>query len=105
MFAEDISAFKALPSTLDTLISNMETQLPLMAQRRTKIRLNPEKLPSLAESDKFDKANSPAFAWIYWFDPVCFYTKILETPSISQNIRFGFAHFVDEPTELYHSAS
>ena len=101
----DIAQLSSLPRAVGTLIKQVEAQLPLLAMRRKKIALTPEKLPTLPETAKLDFDRSPAHCWMYWFDPICMMIKILETPAITTSMHFGFAEFIDEPTEYWHSMS
>ena len=102
---KDITDIKRLPKSVSTLTKSSTSQLPLIPQRRKKVALNPEKLPSIAESAKFDYGNSPPQAWVYWFDPIALISAILSSPKITANMHFGMAEFVDQPTEFWHSMS
>ncbi|PMD37433.1 hypothetical protein L207DRAFT_585769 [Hyaloscypha variabilis F] len=102
---KDLNDIKRLPKALESLKKSFVNQLPLLQQRKRKVDLVPEKVPTLAASAKVDGGNSPPFAWAYWFDPTCLISSILSTPSIKGQMFFGMAHFVDEPQEFYHSMS
>jgi hypothetical protein len=62
------------------------------------------KQPSLPTSDKtagLIQRNS----WLYWYDPIDLISTILSATSLTEKMHFGMAHFVDEPTEYWHSRS
>ena len=92
---DDLDHIKELPECLTTLKRRMRADLPLMKMRRKEIPLLPQKL----------KTRTTPAAQLYWFDPMCFFQTILSAPGFLKQLHHGVAHFVDNPSELYHSYS
>ncbi|EKD15693.1 hypothetical protein MBM_06321 [Drepanopeziza brunnea f. sp. 'multigermtubi' MB_m1] len=101
----DIKQLSNLLAIVKTLVKQVEAQLPLLAIRKKKVALTLEKLLTLSAIDRLDLGRSLAYSWMYWFDLICLMVKILETPAIVKAMHFGFAEFVDEATEYWHSMS
>src|SRR5436190_8408295 len=74
--------------------------------RRAEIPLTTEKLPTEKPADK-DLARTsemPAITSLHFIDPLKLFRSFMAT-SKAQMMHRGMAHFVDLPTELYHSLS
>jgi hypothetical protein len=102
---KDVSTVKRLPRNIQTLKNNAIARVPLMEQRRQEVSLNEEKLPTLPASLKSLGIPKTPKGWVYWFDPISLITAILSAKDIVKDLHFGMAHFVDQPSELWHSVS
>ncbi|OTA53841.1 hypothetical protein K449DRAFT_389592 [Hypoxylon sp. EC38] len=104
-----------LPRNLKTFKNLVTDRLPLLDMRVMDVPLtadNIAKLPTVTASNKGDERETqdaiqrtgPISANLHYFDPVALFTGLLSS-DIVNSLHLGMAHFVDEPTELYHSHS
>ena len=76
--------------------------------RKALIPLKAEKLPTVTAQDKRDKGKGRAkdinivTSQLHFFDPTSLFINILSS-NITNDMHIGPAHFVDEPTELFHA--
>jgi hypothetical protein len=78
---------------------------PQLGLRRAQIALNPEKMATMAESRKQQVMNLGVdypLEYLYFFDPHILFIRLLSS-EIRRRMHFGFGHFVDNPTEPWHS--
>lgn len=96
---------QALPLKLDTLKRHVRAHLPLLKMYRKLLTVMIEKQPSIAARQKSRTRPTVRIVrqtWMYWFDPVHLACSILNS-DLKNKMHTGMAHYVDEPTELWHS--
>lgn len=101
-----------LPTQLATLKNRIRSRLPLMDMRKAPIPLYVEKLPTEPAQSKGKGKQQPRgrkefdtiTADLHFFDPTSVFVNMLSS-DIRKDMHLGPAHFVDEPTELFHSRS
>jgi hypothetical protein len=94
-----------MPQSLQPLRRRVYGHLPQLGLRRAQIALNPEKMATMAESRKQQAMNlgvDHPLEYLYFFDPHILFTRLLSS-EIRRKMHFGFGHFVDNPTEPWHS--
>lgn len=94
-----------LPESVSTLKLWAREQLPLLPMRSKKIPLVPAKLPSMKANLKANPTSGPPMETLYFFDPKALFAAFLACPSIKNKMHIGLGHFVDSPSELWHSDS
>lgn len=90
----------ALPRALSTLKRAVDKLMPRIDSRVIDIPLAPEKLPTLPGTLQGQQATATPTAKLYYFDLVDLFKTFFESNIETHQ---GMAHFVDRPTELYHS--
>ncbi|EHK15928.1 uncharacterized protein TRIVIDRAFT_65245 [Trichoderma virens Gv29-8] len=96
------AALNRLPLALATLKNQVTKAMPLLDMRSVDVSLKVDKMPTMAPSDKGNVALDVQTAKMHFFDPVDLFKKILES-QLPQQLHLDMAHFVDEPSEFYHS--
>jgi len=94
-----------LPESVGTLKTWAKEQLPLLPMREKKIPLIPEKLPSLKGSLKANPISGPPMETLYFFEPKSLFAAFLSCSDIMNKMHVGLGHFVDSPSQLWHSDS
>lgn len=100
---QDLVEIKRLPQSLNTLKRYTSAQLPLMAMRRSKIALVPEKVPTMSTSHDILGTPMIPMDWLYFFDPIKLFQTVLSCQELRNKMHFGMAEFVDAPSELWQS--
>jgi hypothetical protein len=94
-----------LPNQLATLKSKIARRFPMMDMRTAEVPLIPEKLATEKATRKTRGGESgPIMAELHIIDPASLFSAFLSS-DIGERMHSGMAHFVDEPTELFHSHS
>lgn len=91
----------ALPGTLDTLKQHLRSSLPLLELRRKNVPLDPEQQPTLPESIKTSGHAVPED--LYFFNPTSLFRMFLQSDEMRSKMHVGLGHFVDAPSEPWHS--
>ncbi|KAN0075598.1 hypothetical protein V8E54_006868 [Elaphomyces granulatus] len=103
--AEPHPSLSKMPQSLQPLRRRVYGHLPQLGLRRAQIALNPEKMATMAESRKQQAMNlgvDHPLEYLYFFDPHILFIRLLSS-EIRRKMHFGFGHFVDNPTEPWHS--
>ena len=95
---DDVQTLKELPRTVSTLKRHVSGQLPLMKLRKQDVSVDSQQQPTQGSRGVGETASETMF----FFDPVHLFTTVLAS-EVRAKIHVGMAHFVDEPSELYHS--
>jgi len=103
---QTITDFSKLQRYLKQYKKKVAARLPLLDMRVVEVPLQKAKLPTLAPSKKKEKETEGEVltASLFFFDPISLFKTIFASELIN-NMHLDMAHFVDEPTELYHSHS
>ncbi|KAL7818066.1 hypothetical protein V8C44DRAFT_211757 [Trichoderma aethiopicum] len=72
--------------------------------RKAEVPLRVEKLATEQASRKAEQQGKAITADLYFIDPYSLFKAFLSS-DVANNMHTGLAHFVDEPTELFHSHS
>ena len=105
---EPIDEFSRMPMDMSTVRSRLRSRLPLLDMRKAPIPLKVEKLPTATVQDKRDKGKGRAtdsnhvMSDLHFFDPASVFVKVMSS-DLRKQMHLGPAHFVDEPTELFHA--
>ena len=104
---KDEKTTHTLPLKLDTLKRQIRRHMPLLKLHRKALTVVVEKQPSMAARKKGERRRQKIerLAWQYWYDPVDLISTILSATRLRDKMHFGMAQYVDEPTELWHSAA
>ena len=86
---------KTLPKRVDTIKETLKNQLPLLKTRQRILNLNPHQLPT----------HSSHTEPMLTFDMRDVFRRMLHADALLNSGYFGMAHYVDAPTELWHSNS
>ena len=101
---ESQDQIQSLPLKLDTLKRQLRRHMPLLKLMRKPLRVIIEKQPSLPQRQKGKRPQRvERLSWQYWYDPIELVRTILSAKYLKEKMYFGMAHYVDEPTELWHS--
>lgn len=92
----------SLPSSLATLKRHVYRQLPLLDMRTKEIPLVQEKLPTETATRRAQGATGVPHETLHFFDPQSLF-KAFMSSDIVKDMHIGMAHWVDEPTELWHA--
>ncbi|KAI1494442.1 hypothetical protein F5X96DRAFT_560289 [Biscogniauxia mediterranea] len=100
---EGLAKIDTLPDTVDTLKRHVKEELPLMEMRSQSIVLNPDKLPSsrLHAAQVAGKDEVPVQD-LFFMNPVDLFKRLLSS-QLANEMHFGMAKLVDNPTEAWHS--
>jgi hypothetical protein len=85
----------SLPTRVDTIKETLDKQLPLLTFRSRKLHLDQSLLPTRASCQEE----------MVVFDMSDFFKHLLQAEDIMSRAHVGLAHYVDEPTEFWHSQS
>ena len=99
----DFSPIRTLPECLSSLKKNLRGQFEIIPIRRTKIPVVSTKLPTLSAAEK--RLAATTGQWMYFFDPVPLFLKVIQTPGFQKKMFKGMGQFVDRPSELWQSMS
>ncbi|KAM5349631.1 hypothetical protein ACJ41O_006136 [Fusarium nematophilum] len=101
--ARPLRAMSSLPKALATLKNQVTKIMPLLDMRMVDVPLKAEKLPTIAPADKTaaEPADGPT-AKMHFFDPTDLFKTVLSS-QLKHSLHLDMAHFVDRPSELYHS--
>jgi hypothetical protein len=78
--------------------------LPQLQLRRALLSLNVSKMPSLAEQQKKHATADSIKEYLYFFDPVDLFQRILKF-RLTEKMHFGFGEFRTHPIELWQSSA
>ena len=112
--AESLDDFKHLPRTVNTVKKHAKEQLPHIKLREADVPVDLAKLPTKGagakadtntkeNDDDDDDEDNQATELMTFFDPVHLFKTALSSESFRSKIHVGMAHWVDTPSELYHS--
>ena len=96
---------KDLPQTFQPLQRRVYGHIPQIPLRKALIPLNSDKLATMAESRKEEArrlGNQVPKEFLYFFDAPSLFKRFLQS-DLRQQLHFGFGHFVDTPSEPWHS--
>lgn len=103
--SRSLAQVRSLPNQLSALKNRISQRFPLLDVRKAEVPLRMEKLGTEQASRKTEQqAGKPITADLWFIDPFSHFKTFLSS-DIANNMHSGLAHFVDEPTELYHSHS
>ena len=96
---DDLQLLKELPRKISTLKKHVQQQLPIMKLRKQEVAIAAQQQPTQGPKD----CDKPATETMYFFDPIHLFKTVLSSSTYRAKIHTGLAHFVDRPSELYHS--
>ena len=89
-----------LPTNYAPLQRKTKGWLPQLQLRRALLSLNTNKMPSLAEQQKKNATAETAKEYLYFFDPIDLFKRILQS-SLTAKMHIGFGEFKTHPVELW----